>query len=936
MAVEPTSLSVTSGFGGPGEFVSVLSRWLADTAGAATEELAQGGGAVDAFAVRADEGAPIVIVLFAGPPREGDLPSELRALGARVVAVDVLIGGRLHDLHDQSDAGIAMHIVRAAERGYVSAIHSALPCHTHSVGLVPGDIKRTRRYPYGLPGLPESMRAECELINALLDLVLEVSRLVIASGGEATIEGPADRGNPAVPQAYWKEKAEHASIFQPDHEPVQGYVEDVGAVLVTTPLCAFGMNKQKYIMVLASPGAAEVLAPADELRCTHSSHEEHAYGPDGGALRSGEYPRLFCALLARALLRVHGLPVLTAADESPVVVGGSLAAVALGGRVAATTAPGYEESGDPGWWSDEYDMSDVESDVAEAMIGGNVSAYKACVKVKRRVKYTVEDGVTRRRDIPEGLDEAMCHEDAKELWEAVVTEHNAQQECRTWEEWDAAECYKEGGVPIDSKWVFDCKVDNTSRAKLFWKARLVARGDQMRHLRDFFETYAGVCRVSSFRILLALAALWGLVLTGADVSTAYLHAPLRDARVWMRPPKGFPQTFPDGRPMLLLLRMALYGLRQSAREWATTLREWLLSWKYEGQAFRRCDSDGYLFILRVNGQVLIVLIYVDDVFMGHSCAKLRGAFMAAFKARFRVKDLGALTAGLGMDIKQDLANGTVSFSQQRYILDRARQYSLHADNSWADIPVPTQLAKECREARPCAVETQETEEVCRVLAGIVVHVATFSRPDVAFAAQFTSSVPSSYARLRLLRRVLGYLARTAELRITYARSPAAGGLDLAFGGPPEQLKMPVDADHAVDRSTTGWVILLGLAAVLWAVRAQVQPSISSTESELYGLSTAVCDLLACINVAEELGYKLEGPVPVFCDSRGARLLVEDAAAPARTRHIHRRWYFVRHHKTAGTIAIREIKGAKNPANFLTKAVGGASFAHDRSVVMNIQ
>ena len=64
--------------------------------------------------------------------------------------------------------------------------------------------------------------------------------------------------------------------------------------------------------------------------------------------------------------------------------------------------------------------------------------------------------------------------------------------------------------------------------------------------------------------------------------------------------------------------------------------------------------------------------------------------------------------------------------------------------------------------------------------------------------------------------------------------------------------------------------------------------------------------------------------------------MEDAAAPARTRHIHRRWYFVRHHKTAGTIAIREIKGAKNPANFLTKAVGGASFAHDRSVVMNIQ
>ena len=205
--------------------------------------------------------------------------------------------------------------------------------------------------------------------------------------------------------------------------------------------------------------------------------------------------------------------------------------------------------------------------------------------------------------------------------------------------------------------------------------------------------------------------------------------------------------------------------------------------------------------------------------------------------------LSALFRNVEVVMSRVALPGTVSFSQQRYILDRARQYSLHADNSWADIPVPTQLAEECREARPCAVETQETEEVCRVLAGIVVHVATFSQPDVAFAAQFTSSVPSSYARLRLLRRVLGYLARTAALRITYARSPAAEGLGFAFGGPPGQLKMPVDADHAVDRSTTGWVIILANAVVLWAVRAQVQPSISSTEAELYGLSTAVCDLL---------------------------------------------------------------------------------------------
>ena len=75
-------------------------------------------------------------------------------------------------------------------------------------------------------------------------------------------------------------------------------------------------------------------------------------------------------------------------------------------------------------------------------------------------------------------------------------------------------------------------------------------------------------------------------------------------------------------------------------------------------------------------------------------------------------------------------------------------------------------------------------------------------------------------------------------------------------------------------------------------------------------------------------YHIDGPVRIFCDSRGARLLVADSAAPARTRHVHRRWYFIRYHREAGRIAVHEVKGGCNPANFLTKVVGGSAFARD--------
>ena len=69
------------------------------------------------------------------------------------------------------------------------------------------------------------------------------------------------------------------------------------------------------------------------------------------------------------------------------------------------------------------------------------------------------------------------------------------------------------------------------------------------------------------------------------------------------------------------------------------------------------------------------------------------------------------------------------------------------------------------------------------------------------------------------------------------------------------------------------------------------------------------------------------------DSRGARLLAMDCASAARTRHIHRRWYFVRYHIDEGHLRVVLVKGSLNRSNFLTKPVGGASFASDRAYAL---
>ena len=115
----------------------------------------------------------------------------------------------------------------------------------------------------------------------------------------------------------------------------------------------------------------------------------------------------------------------------------------------------------------------------------------------------------------------------------------------------------------------------------------------------------------------------------------------------------------EGEPALCLLKMALYGLRQSAREWAITLAQWL---EGKPQSFSRCVSDRYMFVKKAGDKVLYLLLWVDDIFIGCNDAEMRGVFMKAFSTRFRVKDLGLLTQGLGSSIEQDLKAGTVKLS----------------------------------------------------------------------------------------------------------------------------------------------------------------------------------------------------------------------------------------------------------------------------------
>jgi len=91
-----------------------------------------------------------------------------------------------------------------------------------------------------------------------------------------------------------------------------------------------------------------------------------------------------------------------------------------------------------------------------------------------------------------------------------------------------------------------------------YKARLVAKGYTQKEGEDFFDTYSLVARIATIRVLLALAAFYGLHVHQMDVKTTFLYGELEE-EIYMEQPDGF-VVHGEGNKMCRLIK-SLYGLK---------------------------------------------------------------------------------------------------------------------------------------------------------------------------------------------------------------------------------------------------------------------------------------------------------------------------------------------------------------------------------------
>ncbi|CAN0877049.1 Retrovirus-related Pol polyprotein from transposon RE2, partial [Linum grandiflorum] len=102
--------------------------------------------------------------------------------------------------------------------------------------------------------------------------------------------------------------------------------------------------------------------------------------------------------------------------------------------------------------------------------------------------------------------------------EAADSEIQSIMSKHTWELVDLPK----GCKAIGCKWIFKRKLRTDGSVERY-KARLVIKGYSQKSGLDFFDTYSPVTKISTIRVLFALASIFNMAVHQMDVKTAFLN-----------------------------------------------------------------------------------------------------------------------------------------------------------------------------------------------------------------------------------------------------------------------------------------------------------------------------------------------------------------------------------------------------------------------------
>ncbi|GJV53950.1 hypothetical protein Tco_1449691 [Tanacetum coccineum] len=180
------------------------------------------------------------------------------------------------------------------------------------------------------------------------------------------------------------------------------------------------------------------------------------------------------------------------------------------------------------------------------------------------------------------------------------------------------------------------------------------------------------------------------------------------------------------------------------------------------------------------------------------------------------------------------------------------------------------------------------------------YAMTCTRPNVSFALSMVSQHQQNpgEGHWTAVKNILKYLRNTKDWFLVYGRE--------------KELRVTGYCD----------------AAVTWKSSKQDTVADSTCESEYIAACEASKEAIWMKNFIGDLGVvpTVQDPIEIFCDNESAVALTKEPKDHGKSKHIDRKYHFVRSKVAEGHVIVKEIRSEDNPADPFTKAL--AKSKHD--------
>ncbi|KAI0991729.1 hypothetical protein K3495_g16458, partial [Podosphaera aphanis] len=277
---------------------------------------------------------------------------------------------------------------------------------------------------------------------------------------------------------------------------------------------------------------------------------------------------------------------------------------------------------------------------------------------------------------------------------------------------------------------------------------------------------------------------------------------------------------------------ALYGLKQSPREWFLEVKRF-----FSEMGFKQGNADPNLFISSPMGEkieIVYILLFVDDMLISGS-RSLVEQFKLKIMKKWKCKNLGPVETFVGFQIERNRTNRSLFIHQKFYIRKLLERLGMKDCNG---VPTPFVTGTVLKERDDDEYLDQDNAALYRQVVGSTIYLSNGTRPDISYAvgqlARFMANPRLSF--LNNAKHLLRYLQRTALYGISYSPSVQEFYNNNAkFNA----FDIYTDATWGTEgdrKPFQGYAVTYNGGVISWTSQRQKSTALSSMEAEIIAAS----------------------------------------------------------------------------------------------------